>query len=190
MSTSPSTGEFPIEKTASVKAEAQEGVGNRKESVPLQSINQNDVTAKLEVEVDCDPTGYGDEVVSLADPIKVSDDAGLEDGAVTPGEEGEDHSLANSQPPSDPKYMESIQHVLADIGEIKALETPVAHLQLGYMGTFDCLAEYKGTLCLIDWKTSNKPKSSLADCYDYPLQAVAYAGAINQDPHLNLKVRM
>ena len=46
----------------------------------------------------------------------------------------------------------------------------------------------RGTLCLIDWKTSNKPKASLEDCYDYPLQAVAYAGAINHDPNFDFKV--
>ncbi len=87
-----------------------------------------------------------------------------------------------------PQYMQSVEHVLEDIGEVKALETSVAHFTLGYVGTFDCLAEYKGTLCLIDWKTSQKLKSSLADCYDYPLQAAAYAGAINQDTKINLKV--
>lgn len=86
------------------------------------------------------------------------------------------------------RYMESVEHILDDIGEVKALETSIANFSLGYVGTFDCLANYKGTLCLIDWKTSKKPKSSLADCYDYPLQAVAYAGAINHDPRINLKV--
>ena len=84
--------------------------------------------------------------------------------------------------------MQSVNHVLKDIGQVVAMETPVAHFELGYMGTFDCLAEYRGRLCLIDWKTSTRLKPSLADCYDYPLQAVAYAGAINQDPNINLKV--
>lgn len=40
-------------------------------------------------------------------------------------------------------YMESVEHIVADISEVKALETPVAHLQLGYMGTLDCLAKYR-----------------------------------------------
>lgn len=86
-----------------------------------------------------------------------------------------------------PQYMQSVEHVLGDLGEVKALETSIAHFSLGYVGTFDCLAEYKGTLCLIDWKTSGKLKSSLADCYDYPLQAVAYAGAVNHDPRRDYK---
>jgi len=41
---------------------------------------------------------------------------------------------------------------------------------------------------VIDWKTSLKPKPSLADCYDFPLQAAAYAGAVNQDLHYPIKV--
>ena len=86
--------------------------------------------------------------------------------------------------------MQSVEHVLSDIGRVACMETSVAHFELGYMGTFDCLAEYQGHLCLIDWKTSSRLKPTLADCYDYPLQAVAYAGAINQDPSFHLKVPM
>ena len=37
---------------------------------------------------------------------------------------------------------------------------------------------------MIDWKTSRKKKSALADCYDYPLQLVAYSGAINHNPNM------
>ena len=92
--------------------------------------------------------------------------------------------------PLPPQYMQSVEHVLDDIGEVKALETSIVHLPLGYVGTFDCLAEYKGTLCLIDWKTSGKLKSSLADCYDYPLQVVAYAGAVNHDPRRDYKASL
>ena len=47
---------------------------------------------------------------------------------------------------------------------------------------------YRGELCLIDWKTSGKPRPSLSDCYEYPLQAAAYAGAINDDPRYSFKV--
>ena len=36
-------------------------------------------------------------------------------------------------------------------------------------------------MCVIDWKTSHKPRPNLKDIYDYPLQTVAYAGAINDD---------
>ena len=46
----------------------------------------------------------------------------------------------------------------------------------------------RGELCVIDWKTSTKPKPHLKDLHDYPLQAVAYAGAINNDTTFNFKV--
>lgn len=46
----------------------------------------------------------------------------------------------------------------------------------------------RGENCVIDWKTSSRPKPSLDDCFDFPLQVVAYAGAINQDKHYPFKV--
>ena len=41
---------------------------------------------------------------------------------------------------------------------------------------------------MIDWKTSNKPKPQLKDLHDYPLQVMAYAGALNSDPKYDFKV--
>jgi len=46
----------------------------------------------------------------------------------------------------------------------------------------------RGEVCLIDWKTSQKPKKQLKDLYDYPEQAVAYAGAINSDKNYPFNV--
>lgn len=43
----------------------------------------------------------------------------------------------------DALFMKSMEHVLQDISDIKALETRVVHFELGYMGTFDCVAKYK-----------------------------------------------
>ena len=40
-------------------------------------------------------------------------------------------------------YMDSVEHVLKDISHVRALESVVTHFELGYTGTFDCLAEYK-----------------------------------------------
>lgn len=120
---------------------------------------------------------------NLSEPIIVSKKV-ISDSIVNQERHASAEEVSNS-----PQYMQSIGHVLEDMGEVKALETATAHIALGYMGTFDCLAEYQGELCLIDWKTSNRLKPSLADCYDYPLQAVAYAGAVNQDPSIQLKVK-
>lgn len=39
--------------------------------------------------------------------------------------------------------MQSVQHVLDAISGVRALETRVAHTELGYAGTFDCVAKYK-----------------------------------------------
>lgn len=40
-------------------------------------------------------------------------------------------------------YMHSVEHILKDISCVCALESVVTHFELGYTGTFDCLAEYK-----------------------------------------------
>ena len=40
-------------------------------------------------------------------------------------------------------YLQSVQHVLADISEVYVLESAVAHMELGYSGTCDCIATYR-----------------------------------------------
>lgn len=39
--------------------------------------------------------------------------------------------------------MQSIEHVLNDVSDVLALETPVVHFELGYAGTLDCMAKYR-----------------------------------------------
>nr|XP_002119404.1 mitochondrial genome maintenance exonuclease 1 [Ciona intestinalis] len=73
----------------------------------------------------------------------------------------------------------SVRPVLADVGAVGNTEFKVVHSHLGYSGYLDCNAVYKGTMCVIDWKTSKKRRYRIQDCYDDPVQVVAYAGALN-----------
>lgn len=81
-------------------------------------------------------------------------------------------------------YWKSLQLVIPAIEHVYSQEDNVVHPYLHYRGIFDCLATYRGCACVIDWKTSSKPKPTLRDTYDYPLQMVAYIGALNQSDYL------
>ncbi len=76
-------------------------------------------------------------------------------------------------------YWESIKPVLGGLAAVRLVEGTVFHHDLGYAGKVDCVASYQGTPCLCEWKTSDRPKGSLAHLHDYPLQVVAYWGAVN-----------
>lgn len=77
-------------------------------------------------------------------------------------------------------YWQSIAPVLQDIDTVRLIESPVFHYNLSYAGVVDCVASYKGTPCVCEWKTADKPKGSVERLYEYPLQLTAYLGAVNQ----------
>ena len=60
------------------------------------------------------------------------------------------------------------------IDNIRAIEVPLWSKKIGLAGRTDCIAEYNGTLSVVDFKTSNNPKSEDA-ISDYFTQGAAYA---------------
>lgn len=110
---------------------------------------------------------------------------GLVDDA--PGEDTKPQQMSEC-PLEAEGYMESISHVLEDVRGVRAIESAVKHATLGYLGIVDCVAYYRGVCCVIDWKTSEKPKPCLSNTYDNPLQVAAYIGALNNDDNYDYQV--
>ena len=85
------------------------------------------------------------------------------------------------QSPSCPEgvrpYWESVRPVLAAIKRVQLVEGFVVHPQWQYGGRIDCIASYRSTPCLCEWKTADHPKGSVQRLYDAPLQLAAYWGA-------------
>jgi hypothetical protein len=81
-------------------------------------------------------------------------------------------------------YWTSLKPVFDSLHSVRLTEQRVVHPLLLYRGIVDCVAEISGRLHVIDWKTSEKPKATLDQLFDAPLQAVAYLGALNYDTRL------
>jgi len=74
------------------------------------------------------------------------------------------------------KLYESIKKYLNNIDNIHALESPLYSHHLQVAGTVDCVAEYEGTLSVIDFKSSSRLKTR-DDIHSYFYQTAAYGQA-------------
>jgi ATP-dependent exoDNAse (exonuclease V) beta subunit len=73
----------------------------------------------------------------------------------------------------------SFSPLLHNIDNVHALETPLYSDHLQVAGTVDCVAEYKGKLAVIDFKTSSRVKLR-EDIHSYFMQCAAYAVAFEE----------
>jgi len=74
------------------------------------------------------------------------------------------------------KMFESLIPVMESIEEVHAMESVLYSDTLKFAGTVDLIAKINGELCILDWKTSGRYKSS-EDIPNYFTQAAAYAYA-------------
>jgi len=77
------------------------------------------------------------------------------------------------------------ENALKDVNEIWGSEVGLYFPKI-YAGTTDCVGEYKGEPCIIDFKQTNKPKKK-EWIEDYFLQLVAYAEAHNETYGTSIK---
>lgn len=82
----------------------------------------------------------------------------------------------------------SVEPILNDLQNVYKLETYVTHPFLRYKGVVDCIASYRNQVYVIDWKKSDKQKSSLAATFDAPIQLAAYIGAINASDEYSFRI--
>lgn len=74
------------------------------------------------------------------------------------------------------KMFENLMPVMESIEEVHAMESMLYSDTLKFAGTVDLIAKINGELCILDWKTSGRYKSS-EDIPNYFTQAAAYAYA-------------
>jgi len=79
----------------------------------------------------------------------------------------------------DQEMWSTFKPLLLRINNIHALETPLYSDHLEVAGTVDCIAEFDGTLSVIDFKTSKRVKDR-DDIQDYFMQCSAYAVAFEE----------
>jgi hypothetical protein len=83
-------------------------------------------------------------------------------------------ALAEATGTSEADLFVSMQEDINRIGKIFAIEVPLWSKKVGLAGRTDCIGEFDGVPSVIDFKSSNYPKSDDA-IQDYFMQATAYA---------------
>jgi len=83
-------------------------------------------------------------------------------------------ALAEATGTSEADLFVSMQEDINRIGKIFAIEVPLWSKKVGLAGRTDCIGEFDGVPSVIDFKSSNYPKSEDA-IQDYFMQATAYA---------------
>jgi len=73
-----------------------------------------------------------------------------------------------------PLYIQLEEILKEKIGVIYGIETPLYSDRLKIAGRCDCVAEWNGTLSIVDWKTSKKLKKK-EHIQNYFMQGTAYA---------------
>lgn len=76
-------------------------------------------------------------------------------------------------------FWESVQSILPRITNVRLIESAVWHEIGCYAGTVDMIASFDGEPCVLDWKTSAKPKQP-EWCDRFPLQLAAYCACVNR----------
>ncbi|XP_076633549.1 uncharacterized protein LOC143347843 isoform X2 [Colletes latitarsis] len=73
----------------------------------------------------------------------------------------------------------SLKPFLNDLQTIEEINIFVTHPNLRYSVKIDCIAWYRDTLCIIDWKKTHKRRESFKMLFDAPLKLAASIGAVN-----------
>lgn len=93
----------------------------------------------------------------------------------------------NPEPsPFEHEMFKSLVPHLDRIDNIHCLETQMYSNELEVAGTADCIAEYDGELCVIDFKTATRVKSR-SDVPDYFMQTAAYSVMFEENTSIPVK---
>ncbi|XP_043284755.1 uncharacterized protein [Venturia canescens] len=83
-----------------------------------------------------------------------------------------------------------IQATLKDVKDVKVIGSQIVHKNLGYRSVLDCVASFRGTLCMIKWDNMRRPKRRTS--YNWStrcMQISASVGALNAGNTYPFKIK-